>query len=194
MKFGGGSDLVVFDQLAPATFTNVNIDLGAQPPVLSPMMAAKTAGGVGTTFNGPDKDNLIMWGANITGNLTVKTGADDDWVFVANTPIGGNVSINTGAGVDTAQLKNLPGIIGGAVDIQLYSSQAEKDADVAWLDHVYVNGNINVRAGDGADLVHLDNVTSYKDFNLDAGAGDDRLEAIDVLRCRQLLRPARRRQ
>jgi hypothetical protein len=180
VKFGGGSDLVVFDQLAPPTFTNVNIDLAAPPIVATQMAMAKTVGGVATPFYAPDKDNLIMWGANITGNLTVNTGADSDWVFIANTPIGGNVSINTGAGADTAQLKNMPGLIGGSVDIQLYSSLAEKDADVAWLDHVYANGNINVRAGDGADLLHLDNVTSYKDFNLDAGAGDDRLEANDV--------------
>ena len=83
-------------------------------------------------------------GCKITGNLTVNTGADDDWVYIANTPIGGNVSINTGAGADTAELQNLPGTIGGSVDIQLYSSLAEKDADVAWLDHVYAYGNINV--------------------------------------------------
>ena len=115
-------------------------------------------------------------GRNINGNLTVNTGVGSDWVYIANTPITGNVSINTGAGADTAQLQNMVGTIGGSVDIQLYSSLAEKDADVAWLDHVAANGNINVRAGDGADIIHLDHVTSYKDFNLDAGAGDDKLE------------------
>jgi hypothetical protein len=179
VKFGGGSDLVVFDQLAPPKFTDVNIDLAA-PPIVATSMMFTTTGATTSAFNPPDKDNLIMWGANITGNLTVNTGADSDWVFISNTPIGGNVSINTGAGADTAQLQNMPGLIGGTVDIQLYSSLAEKDADVAWLDHVYANGNINVRAGDGADLLHLDNVTSYKDFNLDAGAGDDKLEINDV--------------
>jgi hypothetical protein len=176
VKFGGGSDLVVFDQLAPPTFTNVNVDLAAPPIVATQKAMAKTIGGVGTVFNAPDKDNLIMWGANITGNLTVNTGADNDWVFIANTPIGGNVSINTGAGADTAEIKNSPSIIGGSVDIQLYSSLAEKDADCAWLENVSAYGNINVRAGDGADLLHLNGVTSYKDFNLDAGAGDDKVE------------------
>ena len=178
VKLGGGSDLIVFDQTAPPTFKNVNIDTAAPAIVAQPLVVK--GGVVATPFNAPDKDNIIMWGAKITGNLTVNTGADDDWVYIANTPIGGNVSINTGAGADTAQLQNLPGTIGGSVDIQLYSSLAEKDADVAWLDHVYAYGNINVRGGDGADLLHLDNVTSYKDFNLDAGAGDDKLEVNDV--------------
>jgi hypothetical protein len=175
VTLGGGSDLVVFDQSAPPTFTNVNIDLAAPPIVAAPM----TAGGTGGVI-APDNDNLIMWAAKINGNLTVNTGVGNDWVYIANTPITGNVTINTGAGADTAQLENLPGTIGGSVDIQLYSSLAEKDADTAWLDHVYAYGNINVRAGDGADIIHLDNVTSYKDFNLDAGAGDDRLEVNDV--------------
>jgi hypothetical protein len=175
VKFGGGSDLVVFDQAAPPKFKDVNIDLAAPPIVASPAVV----GNVPTTI-GTDKDNLIMWGATINGNLTVNTGADSDWVFISNTPITGNVSINAGSGADTAELKDMPGIIGGSVDIQLYSSLAEKDADVAWLDHVYANGNINVRGGDGADLLHLDNVTSYKDFNLDAGAGDDRMEINNV--------------
>jgi hypothetical protein len=177
VRFGGGSDLIVFDASAPPTFTNVDIDTAAPPIVAQPLVR----GTVGTTpFNAPDKDNIIMWGAHITGNLTVNTGADDDWVYVANTSIGGNVSINTGAGADTAQLENMLGTIGGSIDIQLYSSLAEKDADCAWLDHVYAYGNINARGGDGADLLHLDNVTSYKDFNLDAGAGDDKLEVNDV--------------
>lgn len=177
VKFGGGSDLVVLDQTAPPKFTNVNVDLAAPPIVAAPMV--KTAGG-STPLLPVDNDNLIMWGANITGNLTVNTGAGDDWVFISNTPIGGNVSINTGSGADTAQLQDMPGLIGGSIDIQLYSSLGEKDADCAWLDHVYANGNINVRAGDGADIIHLDNVTSYKDFNLDAGAGNDSLSVNDV--------------
>ena len=171
VKFGGGSDLVVFDQSAPPTFKDVNIDLAAPPIVAKPMVAGGVAGAIPA-----DNDNLIMWGANINGNLTVNTGVGNDWVYIANTPITGNVSINTGAGADTAQLENMVGTIGGSVDIQLYSSLAEKDADVAWLDHVAAYGNINVRGGDGADTIHLDHVTTYKDFNLDAGAGDDKLQ------------------
>ena len=176
VNFGAGNDLVVFDQLNPVKFTNVNINMGAPPPVVSQF--AKV--GVDTTLNPPDKDNVIMWGAEITGSLTVNTGDGNDWVYIANTPIGGNATINTGAGADTAQLKNLPGLIGGAVDIQLYTSLSEKDGDVAWLERVYANGNINIRGGDGDDILHLDNVTAYQDFNLDAGAGNDRLEADDV--------------
>jgi hypothetical protein len=178
VKLGGGSDLVIFDQSAPPTFTDVNIDLAAPPIVAQP--AAVLNGVVAPPIMPADKDNLIMWGATINGSLTVNTGGDSDWVYIANTPITGNVTINTGVGADTAQLQNLPGTVGGAIDIQLYSSLAEKDADVAWLDHVYANGNINVRGGDGADLIHLDNVTSYKDFNLDVGAGDDKVEINDV--------------
>jgi hypothetical protein len=177
VRFGGGSDLIVFDQSAPPAFTNVDIDTAAPPVLAQPLV--KGATGI-TPLTTPDNDNVIMWGAKIAGNLTVNTGAGDDWVYVANTSIGGNVSINTGSGADTAQLENMVGTIGGNVDIQLYSSLAEKDADCAWLDHVYAYGNINARGGDGADLLHLDNVTSYKDFNLDAGAGDDKLEINTV--------------
>jgi hypothetical protein len=178
VKFGGGSDLVVFDQSAPPTFTDVNIDLAA-PPIVA--KAAVANGGVAAPVGLPDKDNLIMWAANIKGSLTVNTGADDDYVYIANTPIGGNVSINTGAGADTADLESLPGTVGGSIDIQLYNSLTEKDADCAWLSHVYANGNINVRAGDGADLIHLDNVTSYKDFNFaNLGDGNDNLAVNDL--------------
>lgn len=174
VKFGGGSDLVVFDAGAPPKFTNVDIDTAAPPIVAQPLVVN---GGV---LAPTDQDNVILWGANITGNLTVNTGADADWVYVANASIGGNVSVNTGSGADTFELKNTVGIIGGSVDVQLYSSLAEKDADVAWFDHAYSYGNINVRGGDGADLLHLESTTSYKTFNLDAGAGDDKLEMNDV--------------
>jgi hypothetical protein len=174
VRFGGGSDLIVFDAGAAPKFTNVDIDTAAPPILAQPMVIN---GGV---FAPTDQDNVILWGANITGNLTVNTGANADWVYVASSSIGGNVSINTGSGADTFELKNTVGTIGGSVDVQLYSSLAEKDADVAWFDHAYAYGNINARGGDGADLLHLDNVTSYKDFNLDAGAGDDKLEVNDV--------------
>lgn len=177
VKFGGGNDLVVFDPAAPPTFTNVDIDLSA-PPIVA-KAAAKGANVVAAPIPS-DNDAVIFWAANITGNLTINTGVGNDYVYLTNTPIGGNVSINTGAGADTVTLENEPGIIGGSVDIQLYSSLSEKDADVAWLDHVYANGNINVRGGDGADLLHLDSVTSYKDFNLDAGAGDDTMQLNNV--------------
>ncbi len=174
VRFGGGSDLIVFDGGAAPKFTNVDIDTAAPPILAQPLIVN---GGV---LAPTDRDNVILWGANITGNLTVNTGADADWVYVANTSIGGNVSVNTGSGADTFELKNTVGIVGGSVDVQLYSSLAEKDADTAWFDHAYAYGNINVRGGDGADLLHLESVTSYKDFNLDAGAGDDKLEMSDV--------------
>jgi hypothetical protein len=175
VKFGGGSDLVVFDGAAPPSFQDVNIDLAA-PPIL---VASMTVGGISLTP--PDKDNVMIWNATIRGSLTVNTGRDNDWVYVANAKIGDgigldNITINTGAGADTAELKNLQGTLNGAIDIQLFSSLLELDADVAWLDHVYANGNIGIRGGGGNDLLHLDNVTSYKDVNLDAGAGDDKVE------------------
>ena len=129
VKFGGGSDLVVFDQLAPPTFTNVNIDLAAPPIVATQMAEGQDGWRHHQCVQRAGQGQPDHVGRNITGNLTVNTGADNDWVFVANTPIGGNVSINTGAGADTAELKNMTGTIGGSVDIQLYSSLAEKDAD-----------------------------------------------------------------
>ena len=58
VKFGGGSDLVVFDESAPPTFKDVNIDLAAPPVVAAPMVAGGVAGVLPA-----DNDNLIMWGA-----------------------------------------------------------------------------------------------------------------------------------
>jgi hypothetical protein len=183
VNFGGGSDLVVFDGGAPPSFQDVTLNLGA-PPLL---VAAKTfAIGGDTIKSAPDKDNVMMWGATVRGSLTVNTGADNDWIYIANAQIGDgigtdNVTINSGAGADSVQLKNLPGTINGTIDVQTYSSLSETDADVAWFEHTYAAGNINVRTGGGNDLIHFDNLTSYKDINLDFGTGDDTGEIKQVL-------------
>ncbi len=61
VRFGGGSDLVVFDSAAPPTFTNVDIDTSAPPILVQPLM--KGATGV-TPLTTPDNDNVIIWGAH----------------------------------------------------------------------------------------------------------------------------------
>jgi hypothetical protein len=183
VNFGGGNDLIVFDGGAPPSFQDVTLNLGA-PPLL---VAAKTFGAGGETIkSAPDKDNVMMWGGSIRGSLSVSTGADADWIYIAGTQIGDgvgtdNITINSGAGADTVQLKNLPGTINGTIDVQTFSSLGETDADVAWFEHTYAYGNINVRTGGGNDLIHFDNLTSYKDINLDFGAGDDTGEIKQVL-------------
>ena len=186
VNFGGGSDLVVFDGAAPPSFENVTLNMGAPQP----LVLAKTTSVKGSATDAiktlPDKDNVMMWNANIRGSLVVNTGADNDWVFIANATIGDNVgtdniTVNSGAGADTVTLKNLPGTINGAIDITTYSSLSEADADTVWLEHVYARDYMTARTGGGADLIHFDNVTSYRDINLDFGTGDDRGEINQVL-------------
>ena len=179
VNFGGGSDLVVFDASNPS-FQNVNLNL-AEPPLVLQAKSAKTTTVAPTGLTLPDKDDVMIWGATIRGSLTINTGADNDWVYVANATIGDglgldNVTINSGSGADSVELKNVPNWINGSIDIQTYSSLSETDADVAWLENVYANGNIGVRTGGGNDLIHFDHVDTYHEMNLDAGTGDDTVE------------------
>ncbi len=164
VRLGGGNDSFSCSGVAPPTFNDVNIDVAA------------TAGFI----NSPDKDNVHLSYATIKGSVTVNTGADNDQVGMVGSSIAGNVSINTGAGADNVYLQNLTGTVGGAVDIQTFSSLAEKDADNVSLISDNVFGNINVRTGDGSDFFLIYNVTSHRDFNLDAGAGGDSLQLINV--------------
>ncbi|HEY2838321.1 MAG TPA: hypothetical protein VGJ26_04185, partial [Pirellulales bacterium] len=148
---------------------------------LSPMVK----GAVGTTpFNGPDKDDVIIWNLNTRGAVTINTGADEDWVYMSGlTMTAGDLSINTGSGPDTAEIENLTSILPGAVNIQTYSSLSENDADTVWFDGVYAYGNMNVKTGGGNDLIHLSNTTTWKDLNVDAGAGNDEfdIDHVDVV-------------
>ena len=187
VNFGGGNDLVVIgpdaiNNLPNPSFNNVDISMGAPPPVATQgQVASKTAAVVPSVFYGPDKDNVIVWGMNVRGTTKVNTGVDSDWVYIANSKLGDgvgvdDVTINTGAGADTAQLKNLNGIINGKIDVQLYSNVDEADADVAWLDKAYAYGNVNIRAGAGNDTIHVYDSTAYLDMSIDAGVGDDTVD------------------
>ena len=185
VNFGGGSDLVVFDGAAPPSFENVTLNMGAPQPLVLAKTLTTTSDAIKTL---PDKDNVMMWNANIRGSLVVNTGADNDWVYIANATIGDNVgtdniTVNSGAGADTVTLKNLPGTINGAIDITTYSSLSEADADTVWLERVYARDYMTARTGGGADLIHLDNVTSYRNINLDFGTGVDRGEINQTLAC-----------
>ena len=61
------------------------------------------------------------------------------------------MSINTGSGADTAELRTWWARLAAASTSSCTARRAEKVADVAWFDHAYAYGNINVRGGDGAD-------------------------------------------
>jgi hypothetical protein len=169
VNFGAGNDLVVFDQLAPPKFNEIVLNVGA------PSAPA-----------GTDDDNVILWGINSRGSVSIDTGADDDWVFISNAHIGDgagvdNLYVNLGAGADSMTLKNSPllGDLGGSVDVQTYGLENEVDDDVVWLENVVMKNDLAVRTGAGKDTIHLGKTTVYDDVEISAGDGDDTVEIVD---------------
>lgn len=179
VNFGGGNDLVVFDQAAPPAVNNINLNVG-----------------VASAAPGTDDDNVILWSVKSRGSVFIDTGADDDWVFISGAKIGDgvgvdNLYVNMGAGADSVTLKNAPllGDLGGSVDIQTYGLASELDVDTVWLENVIVKNDLNIRTGGGDDLVHIALSTVYDDVdvNTDAGADTvelDRLTFVDSLMTR----------
>jgi hypothetical protein len=182
VNLGGGSDLVVIGSdlgLASPSFSQVNIDTSAPPQLVA--ARSLVLGGIPTTLNAPDNDDVIIWGINTHGPMTINTGAGNDWVYVGGANMtAGNLTINTGSGADTVQIENTVNTLAGTVDIQTYTSLAENDADVVWLDTAYMQGNLNVRMGGGNDIFHLENAAVFGNLNLDAGAGDDSATLLHV--------------
>lgn len=178
VSFGGGSDLVVIQPDANGnapSFGDVQINVARQQP----LVAARTLDSViATPFNTPDKDNVIVWGLNVRGSMTVTTGDDNDWVFLGGTQIAGNLNVYSGAGADTVTLKSATNVYGNAY-VQTYGYVTENDADVVWLENMGIKGNLQAVLGGGNDLFHLSNGHVLKTLNLDAGTGDDSAEFLD---------------
>ncbi|MBW8886060.1 MAG: hypothetical protein JF612_15080 [Planctomycetia bacterium] len=79
VNFGGGNDRVIFDA-DPASaphFVNVNINVAAPEPLVSARLATPVKN---TIYNSPDADQVFIWNAVTTGNMTINTGRDHDWV------------------------------------------------------------------------------------------------------------------
>jgi hypothetical protein len=180
VNFGGGNDLVVIGAEGPGgatpSFNEVHIDVANPPPVIAPLTAS--ANQPTGPFNLPDNDDVIIWGINTRGSMTVNTGDGDDWVYIADSMIGDgvgtdNLSIYTGAGADSVEIKDIPSTLPGNIFIQTYASLAETDADVVWFEHVYSRGDMQILLGGGNDLFHMESSSTLHDLYLDAGAGDD---------------------
>lgn len=186
IKFAGGSDLVVFDGTSIPTFTSANIDLAAPPATLGASQSLTR----NDTVSKSDADSLMMWGANITGTLTVNTGADHDWVYLGDKVTVGTAIIHTGASHDEVEFAGAH--ILQCLDVQTFDTLAENDADVVYfhtdLDLVQptrVDSNANIRMGGGDDSLFLTDPTVpdsnvwYRglhvgdSLSVDMGAGND---------------------
>lgn len=191
VDFGGGNDLVVIGAdvgVAAPAFNEVHINVAAPEPMFTPFSLIQPL----DPFNLPDDDNVIIWSIATRGSMSIRTGNGEDWAYVANSQIGDgagldSLTINTGSGADTAHVKNLPTSLSGQIRIQTYASLAETDADVAWLEGAYADGDIDVFTGGGNDLIHVDNSSTLHDLNFDAGAGDDAAEITHVVAADRLM-------
>ncbi len=185
VNFGGGNDRVIFSD-DPATaphFASVSINVAAPEP----LVLARGITATNTSLKGPDADQVFIWNAVTTGNMTITTGRDHDWISMGsniptgNLDIGGDLVINSGAGADTINIFTRQQHGAHNVNIQAYSSLAETDADQVWLSNEVADNDILVRTGSGNDLVHLNNCTAFHDLNINAGAGNDTAELIGDL-------------
>jgi hypothetical protein len=185
VNFGAGNDRVIFPEnpdFAPH-FVNVNINVAAPEPVLT---AKTVVGASDTVFKTPDADQVFIFSAVTTGNMTITTGRDHDWISMGqDVPwnelnIGGTLSVNSGAGADTVNMLTTEEHAAAKIDIQTYT-KADADADSVWLSNAVSNGDLNVRTGGGDDSIHLNNCTAYHDLNLNAGTGNDTMDLIQDL-------------
>lgn len=191
VNFGAGNDRVIFDgdpAFAPH-FVNVNINVAAPEP----LVLARGLIATNTGLKGPDADQVFIWNAVTTGNMTITTGRDHDWISMGtNTPSGelniaGNLAINSGTGADTVNMFTNQKHGFGKIDIQTYAKISETDADSVWLSNAISNGDLNVRTGLGDDSIHLNNCTAFHDMNINAGAGNDKAELIQDLAVDKLM-------
>src|SRR5262245_61910722 len=182
VNFGAGNDRVIFtdDTAAAPHFTSVSINVAAPEPLVIGRNVSATNTSVKT---GPDADQVFIFSAVTTGNMTITTGRDHDWISVGqDVPwnelnIGGNLSINSGAGADTVNMLTTQHHGAAKIDIQTYA-KTEADADSVWLSNAISNGDLNVRTGAGDDSIHLNDCTAFHDLNLSAGAGNDTMDLI----------------
>jgi hypothetical protein len=141
-----------------------------------------------TDPNVPDS-NFTHLGVHTLGSLGVDTGAGNDTAFLRNIRVDTNFSLNMGAGADTLDMRQtkidgefgfLPAVT-GTMNVQMYSSVTENDADVASFLKIGTLGNMNIWMGAGNDQLTLTDTSSQKDMTLDAGAGNDTVQLTRVL-------------
>jgi hypothetical protein len=194
VNLGGGNDRVQLGYdggTSAPSFNDVNINVAAPPP----MVQKYVIGGTTTTYSAPDADQVFIWGAYTRGAMNITTGADHDWVSIGPVTIGTDLVINSGAGADEVDLKGA--LICRNLDLQTYSSLAENDADVVFIDAqvnglnpsltrtTTVNGYANIRMGGGNDILdctdpnYTDAQVTWLGFNtlgaltVDMGTGND---------------------
>ena len=201
VEFGAGNDLVVLaGKGLPPSFTTVNIDLSA--PVIgnapSSTVAATTVATKATVVTPPanpanpvvsDNDQVICWGVNVAGSMTINTGIGNDYVYVAAANLGaagtGDLSINTGIGSDAVDIENLTGLVPGAITVQM--NGLASDVDRVVVNGVYASGNIQVDTGAGNDFVNVQLTSSSATVDINTGAGNDSVTLENVHAVDQLM-------
>jgi hypothetical protein len=194
VNFGAGNDKVILGgegvpSMTP-TFTAVNIDVSAPQPVNTPVTPPATTTAQATpalaappaaTPATPDNDNVIIWGVNVAGSMSINTGVGADFVFITTANVGttgvGNLSIKTGIGSDSVELQNM-GFVNGAISVQMNGSQS--DVDGVTFNGVFAQGTIQIVTGAGNDHVSVNNTTSFATINIQTGAGNDAVALENV--------------
>ena len=174
VTLGAGNDRLQmgYDGGASApTFNRVQIDVAAPPQVVSKASALSSPlTGVVDAFTPQDSDQVLLWGANTLGSMSIKTGDKNDWAFLGQVKVGDgvgvdNLTINTGSAGDQVTLRGTT--VTGNLDIQTYASLAEFDADGVYIDSTVnpanpsqniptlVNGGTDIRMGGGVDSLFV---------------------------------------
>ena len=120
-------------------------------------------------------DAVVIWPAEIDGDVKISTGSGDDCVFLLSCDIGGKVNIKTGSGDDLVGMEG-DNMIGEKLKIKTGSG----------IDHVFftetaVAGNAAVSAQGGDDVVwtEADTLTFGDRSKLSGAGGSDLLSDLD---------------
>ena len=168
LDLAGGNDLLVMQGVTPAgDFTSEFVDV-----VL--LLGDETAA------PGTDADQLVIWGIDAYGSMTVRTGADRDELFINEAKVGertglDSLDVNTGSGSDSVILEDslqLPEY----VFIRTYTSGSENDADGVILENLTSLGSLYTYTGAGPDDLIVTNAIINKDLYFLTGSGDDVLQ------------------
>lgn len=168
LDLAGGNDLLVMQGVTPlGDFTSEFVDVVL---ILGNEDAAP----------GSDEDQLVVWGIDAYGSMTVRTGADRDTLFINEADVGDrrgldSLDVNTGTGSDAVVLEDslsLPEY----VFIRTFASASENDADGVILENLTSLGSIHTWTGGGADDLIVTNAVINTDMTFDTGSGNDRLQ------------------
>jgi hypothetical protein len=143
----------------------------------------RTGGGADNfMITNPSSSAVFFSGLTVYGNLTVDLGAGNDVAYVRGLKTTGNFQLLMGAGADNVTIDNrviyqLDGqafvpSIGGNVDVQMYSTITEADADVLNIYDGIIYGSVTARMGAGNDtflLVDAEFIGNDLDLKMDAG-------------------------